>query len=163
MSAQTEVSREYQIKAVFLFNFAQFVAWPAASFPKADSPFCIGVLGDDPFGDFLDQTVQGEKVDAHPLVVRRYRSPREIQGCQVLFISRSMKGRLGAVLAALKGRNILTVGDMDDFIQKGGVIRFVTEDDKIHFKIDLAAAKRAKLTISSQVLRLAEIVGSGEN
>lgn len=160
--AETAVSREYQLKAVFLFNFAQFVKWPAQTFASADEPFQIGILGDDPFDDFLDETVKGEKVDGHPLVIRRYKNPRDIQGCRVLFICRSEAGRMGDVLSALKGRSILTVADSGDFIEKGGVVRFVTEDNKIHFKISLEAAKLAKLTISSQVLRLAQIAGSGK-
>src|SRR5580692_3792840 len=73
LAAQTSISKEYQIKAVFLFNFAQFVQWPETNFSGADAPFCIGVLGDDPFDAFLDETVRGETVKGHPLVVRRYR------------------------------------------------------------------------------------------
>lgn len=162
LAAETAVSREYQLKAVFLFNFAQFVKWPPQTFASADEPFQIGILGEDPFDDFLDETVKGEKVDGHPLVIRRYKNAGDIQGCRVLFISRSEARRMVDILASLKGRNILTVADSGDFIENGGVVRFVTEDNKIRFKISLGAAKQAKLTISSQVLRLAQIVGSGK-
>lgn len=145
-----------------MFNFAQFVQWPSTVFASADEPFRIGILGDDPFDGFIDETVKGEKVDGHPLIIRRYGSAEEAQGCQILFISRSEAGRMGEILATLKGRNILTVADSGDFIENGGVVRFVTEDEKIHFKISLEAAKLAKLTISSQVLRLAKIAGPGK-
>jgi hypothetical protein len=163
LPASTAVSKEYQVKAVFLFNFAQFVTWPPAVFTSPDEPFRIGVLGDDPFDGFLDETVNGEKVDGHPLVVQRYASPEDVKDCRILFISRSESGRMEDILAGLKDKGVLTVGDTEGFVKSGGIIRFATEGNKIHFKINLEAAKRANLVISSQVLRLAEIVGPGED
>jgi hypothetical protein len=163
LPAETSISKEYQIKAVFLFNFTQFVKWPPAAFINADEPFCIGILGDDPFDGFLDETVRGEKVDGHPLVVQRYHSVKDIKDCQLLFISGSENKRLEQIFAGLNGKNILTVGDMDGFAKNGGVIRFVTEQNKVHFKISREAAKNANLTISSKMLRLAEIVEPGKD
>jgi hypothetical protein len=161
LPAQTEISREYQVKAVFLFNFAQFVAWPTNAFSDAQTPLTIGVLGDDPFDSFLDETVRGEKIGDHPLVIQRYRRVEDVQDCQILFISRSEGRRTERILAGLKGKNILTVGDVDDFIKDGGIVSFITEENKIHFKINLKAAKNANLTISSKLLRLAKIVEPG--
>lgn len=161
--AQTPISKEYQVKAVFLFNFAQFVTWPPTAFTQPDEPFRIGVLGDDPFDDFLDETVRGEKVNGHPLVVERFASVAEVKNCRILFISRSESGRMENILAGLRDKNVLTVGDTEGFVKNGGIVRFATEDNKIHLKISLEAAKRANLTISSQVLRLAEIVGPGKD
>ncbi len=158
-----EIPREYQIKALFLFNFSQFIQWPPSAFTNADEPFRIGVLGNDPFDDFLDETVRGEKVDGHPLVIQRYESVDAVKDCQILFISRSESERMENILADLKGRNILTVGDSEGFVKNGGVVRFVTEENKIHFRINLEAARRANLTISSKVLRLAEIVEPGKD
>jgi hypothetical protein len=154
-------SREYQIKAAFLFNFAQFVTWPPTTFADTNAPFCIGILGDDPFGSSLEETIQGEKVNGHPLTIQHYRSIQEITNCQILFISRSENKQ--DVLESLKGKKILTVGDSDDFLKNGGVIRFVTEEGKIHLRISLEAAKNADLTISSKMLRLAEIVEPEKN
>jgi len=162
MPAQTPASPEYQLKAVFLFNFAQFVEWPATAFPEPQTPVVIGVLGEDPFGAFLDETVRGEKVNNRPLAVQRFRRVEEIKNCHVLFISRSERDRLGQILPSLKGRNILTVGDAEDFAGRGGMIRFVTEKNKIRLKINVDAAKTADLTISSKLLRPAEIVTSGK-
>jgi len=159
--AETAISREYQIKAVFLFNFAQFVKWPPVSFARADEPFRIGILGDDPFDGFLDETVRNEKVNGHSLVIQRCERVEDAKGCQILFISRSESQRMGSILASLKGRNILTVGDTTEFIRNGGLIRFFVEENKIHFKINLQAVKRAHLSISSKVLRLAEIADPG--
>jgi hypothetical protein len=156
LSAQTATSPEYQIKAVFLFNFAQFVDWPPKAFPDAQTPLVIGILGEDLFGSYLDETVRGEKVNNRPLVVQRYRRIGEIKACHVLFISRSENARLEEILASLKGRSILTVGDSDEFALRGGMIRFVTEKNKIRMRINLEAVKAANLTISSKLLRLAE-------
>lgn len=163
LSAKTAISKEYQIKAVFLFNFAQFIKWPRAAFGRANEPFRIGVLGDDPFNAFLDETVRGEKVDGHPLVVQRYGRVEDIKDCQILFISRSESQRIESIIAGLKGKNILTVGDVEGFIQKGGAIRFFTEKRKIRFKINPEATKRVNLSISSKMLRLAEIAEPGKD
>jgi hypothetical protein len=154
---------EYQVKAVFLFNFSQFVDWPATSFADGRAPLVIGVLGGDPFGATLDEIVRGETVNGRVLAVRRYGSVEEIDDCHILFIDRSQDEQLDAVLAALKGRNVLTVGDFSGFARRGGVIRFVTVDNKIRLRVNLAAAQGAKLTISSKLLRPAHIVAPGED
>ena len=156
LPADTAVSKEYQVKAAFLYNFFQFVEWPAEAFPESQTPLVIGVIGDDPFDGYLEQIVHGEKVNNRPLVVRRYHQPDEIKVCHVLFISQSEGGRVKDLLAGLKGRNILTVSDLDGFARDGGIIRFVTENNKIRFKINTEAAKVARLTISSKLLRAAE-------
>jgi uncharacterized protein DUF4154 len=157
-SAQTGASREYQVKAVFLFNFAQFVEWPPAAFAGANSPIVIGVLGENPFGTDLDETLRGETVNNRPLEVRRYHRLDEIKTCHVLFISRSEANRLEQILVSLKDRSILTVGDGEDFVQRGGMIRLATAQNKIRLIINVDAAKAANLTISSKLLRAAELV-----
>ena len=154
---------EYQVKAVFLFNFSQFVDWPAASFADGRSPLVIGVLGNDPFGASLDEIVHGETVNGRPLAVRRYQSIDQVDNCHILFIDRSQAGQLGAVFAALKERSVLTVGDFDGFTRRGGIIRFVTIANKIRLRVNLAAAQQAQLTISSKLLRPAHIVAPGED
>ncbi|HTQ30471.1 MAG TPA: YfiR family protein [Opitutaceae bacterium] len=154
-------TREYQIKAVFLFNFVQFVDWPPQAFPQPQSPLVIGILGEDPFDSYIDEAVRGEKVNDHPLVVQRYRRPEDIGPCHVLFISRSETGHLAHVLTSLKGRSILTVGDMAGFAERGGMIRFVTENNKIRLQINVDAARAADLTISSKLLEPAQIVTPG--
>jgi hypothetical protein len=163
LSAQTAPAREYQVKAVFLFNFAQFVDWPPQAFPEAQTPLVIGVLGEDPFGAYLDETVRDEKVNNRPLAVRRYRRVEEIKTCHILFISRSEADRLEQILARLKGRHILTVADTEGFALRGVMIRLITEKNKIRLKINLEAAKAANLTISSKLLRPAKIVAAGRD
>lgn len=153
---------EYQLKAVFLFNFTQFVEWPATAFESAESPIVIGVLGTDPFGAYLDETVRGETVNGRPLVVRRYAGLEKPDACHVLFVSRSEASRVKQVLGSTAGRSILTVSDLEEFTGNGGVIRFVTMNNKIRLRINLEAARSAGLVISSKLLRPADIVGPGE-
>lgn len=155
--------REYQVKAVFLFNFTQFVEWPAEAFAHSTAPLVIGVLGEDPFGAFLDETVRGETASGRSLIVERYRRVQEIGNCQVLFISRSESDRLDQILASLAGKPVLTVGDIEGFAVRGGVIRLATVGGKVRLRINLNSAKAAKLIISSKLLRPAEIVGSGKD
>jgi hypothetical protein len=162
-AAQTTISREYEIKTVFLFNFAQFVDWPPEAFASPQAPLIIGVLGDDPFDGYLDETVRGEKVNNRPFVVQRYHRVEDIDVCHVLFIGRTGPRQLAHIMAALKGRSILTVGDMEGFAQDGGIIRFVTENHRIRFRIDVDTAQAAHLIISSKLLRLAEIVTPGKD
>jgi uncharacterized protein DUF4154 len=161
LGAQSARALEYQVKAVFLFNFAQFVGWPAGAFADSMAPMVIGVLGNDPFGSYLDETVRGEKVHRHSLEVRRYRKIEEITTCHILFINPSGERRLEEVLSNLKNRAILTVGDDPGFAQRGGMIRFVSEKSKIRMRINVAAASAVNLTISSKLLRAAEIVTQG--
>lgn len=163
LCAQANISKEYQIKAVFLFNFVQFVQWPRTAFTRPGEPFCIGVLGENPFGTFLEETVRNEKVDGHPLVVRHFERVEEVKDCQILFVSRSESEKPDGILKALKGKSILTVGDKEGFEDNGGVVRFATENNKIRLRISLRAAQTAKLKISSKLLRLAEIVDGGKD
>jgi len=158
VAAESAPSAEYQLKAVFLFNFAQFVEWPARAYRDAKAPLVIGVLGEDPFGAFLDRLVSGEKVGGRPLIVRRFPRADDITECHILFISRSEAATLNQVLARLKGRSLLTVSDVDTFTRQGGIVRFVMENGKIRLRINVEAAKECDLTISSKILRPAMIV-----
>jgi YfiR/HmsC-like len=152
---------EYQLKAVFLFNFAQFVEWPAAALPRDNAPFVIGVVGKDPFGASLDEVLRGENVNRHPLAVERYPSAAAIGDCQILFIPAAEIGHLDAILTALKGKSTLTVTDADNPAVRGVIIDLVKRDNRIRLRIDLQAARAGNLIISSKLLRPAEIVGAG--
>ncbi len=163
LSAEPAAPGEYQLKAVFLFNFAQFVEWPPQAFPSAQTPLVIGVLGRDPFGAYLDETVRGETVNGRSLVVQRYSRVEDINICHILFISRLEEDRLENVLARLRGRNILTVTDAEGFAPTGVMIRLVTVENKIRLRINLEATQAANLRISSKLLRTAEIVTSGND
>ena len=144
---------EYQIKAGFLLNIAQFVTWPPQS---ADAPFVIGILGDDPFGSYLDETVRGQKVNDRALTVQRFRR-RPDRTCNILFISQSERNRIDQILANFKGRPVLTVSDIDAFADFGGMIQFFTENNNIRMRINLDAVKASNLKVSSKLLRVAEV------
>ena len=155
-AAQTP-SREYQLKSVFLFNFTQFVEWPKESFLTNEAPLVIGVLGDSPFGSFLEEVVAGEKVNGHPVIIHYYKAIDEIKSCHILFITNTTIKLEEQALAVLKGRSTLTVGDTPGFLNDGGMVRFFTRDNKVKLQINPESSKAANLTISSKLLKLAEI------
>jgi hypothetical protein len=151
---------EYQVKAVFLFNFAQFVEWPAEALGLANAPFSICIVGEDPFGAALDKTVHGENVQGHPFAVKRYRSPEEIDSaCHIVFIGESEQTQLEQIVKALGERAILTVSDIDHSAEHGAMIQFASDHNRLRLRINVAAAKAARLTISSKLLRPSEIIG----
>jgi YfiR/HmsC-like len=158
LDAQAVRASETQVKAVFLLNFAQFVDWPAETGADSQAPLVIGILGDDPFDGFLDEAVRGEQLRTRPVVVRRYRRLEDIKACDILFISESESDRVPEILASVKNRPILTVSDVTDFAQRGGIIRFVTAKARVRLEINPDAAQAARLTLSSKLLRLADLV-----
>jgi hypothetical protein len=146
---------EYQIKAAFLFNFARFVQWPTNALAASTSPMIIGVLGENPFHNDLALTLRNKSVDDHPLVIKEFSSAAEATNCHILFISASEKPRLPNIINGLKGSSVLTVGEMDQFTESGGMINFVLQGSKIRFQINNNAASSAGLKISSKLLALA--------
>jgi hypothetical protein len=160
---QNSISREYQIKAVFLYNFSQFVEWPEKAFTHADAPLIIGVLGENPFANYLEETVKGEKVNGHPLEVKHFQTIGQVSECHILFIHMNEKDEVKKVLAVLGERNILTVSELANFAKQGGIVRFFTEDNRTRIRINLDAAKKAELTISSKLLKVADVVNSQKN
>jgi hypothetical protein len=154
-SAQESQPSEYQVKAAFLFNFAKFVEWPPGSFAGAKSPMVIGILGDNPFGGDLEQTIQNKTINNRLIVVKPAHSLAEATNCQVLFISASEKQRLPEIFGGLRGTSVLTVSETDGFTGAGGMINFVWEGKKVRFEINNDAAKKANLKINSKLLGLA--------
>ena len=152
---------EYQVKAVFLFNFSHFVSWPSSAFPDSAAPLVITVIGMDPFGASLDAVVKGEHVGDRALVVHRVQDVAQIGDCQILFIGRSEAGRLADIVKASHGHGILTVSDIDGATARGVMIGLVNQEDHIRLQINVGAARDAGLTLSSKLLRPAQIVGSG--
>jgi len=150
---------EYQVKAAYLFNFLKFVEFPGESFADPLAPFVIGVVGEDPFGNALPQVVIGKTVQGRDLVIRLYHAGEDLRGAHILFISASERKRLPMIFSGLRGSSVLTVGDTPGFLDAGGVIQFVNENDRIRFAINLDAAGRARLKMSSKLLSLAKVVG----
>jgi hypothetical protein len=154
---------EYQVKAAFLYNFTKFVDWPQTSGNDTQRPLEICVVGDDPFGGDLDKIVEGESVNERPLVVRRLRRAVDAKTCSIAFVSSSERGHLRPILDTLRGTSVLSVGDTPGFAQMGGVINFILQDNRVHFEINVDAAQRARLKISSKLLSLAKVVRSKDS
>ena len=149
---------EYQVKAAYLFNFGQFVEWPAQSYPSANAPFVICIVGRDPFGKTLDDVVRGESLGGRQLVVRRFKDADEVDACHILFIARSEAEHLEQTLDSLRGRNVLTVTDIEGAEQRGAIIVLVNQNNRVRMRINLSAARASNLVISSNLLRPAELV-----
>lgn len=158
--------QEHHVKAVFLYNIANFVSWPAEAFERPDSPFTICILGNDPFGAILEQIAFNEHIRGRRIVIRRTADIKNICGCQILFISPSMKHQLPDILQAAEGRKILTIGDVAGFTEIGGTINLIKKGVRVEMEISIASSRKAGLDISSKLLNLAKIVdnrATGDN
>src|SRR5687768_2381393 len=128
-------SVEYQVKAVYLFNFAKFVDWPRQAFARPDTPFSVCLAG-DPFEGALEKTIQGETINGRPLAVRRLSAGENLSGCHMVYVGRSESQSAPAILNAAAKEPILTVGETESFIDNGGMIRFVETGQRIRFEIN---------------------------
>lgn len=149
---------EYRVKAAFLFHFVQLVEWPAGSLGNEINPLTLCTIGDDPFRGDLEGTLAGKTVEGRALRVRHLKPTEQVQGCQVVFVSRNDVSRLVPLLEELKNGPILTVGESEGFVLQGGMIGFCLVDNKVRFEINLEAAERARLKLSSRLLLLAKTV-----
>jgi len=155
--AQEVAPSTSQLKAAFLYNFAKFVEWPPEAFGEAKSPIVIGILGEDPIpirGD-LERAIVGKTINNRPLEIKPFRSAVDATNCHLLYIGASEQAHLKQILESLGGASVLTVGETDDFIQKGGMINLIQEKGKFRFQISEATAKSVHLKISSKLLSLA--------
>jgi YfiR/HmsC-like len=155
LPAQDPKPTEYQVKAAYLTNLGRFVSQWSARTGSSDETFDICVLGQDPFGPDLDTAVKGEKIGGSPLAARRVSGPQEAAGCRVLFISGSGDAQMSAALGALGTAPVLTVSDIPDFVKRGGMIQFILDGSHVRFEINITAARRAGLTLSSELLKIA--------
>jgi hypothetical protein len=149
---------EQDIKAAFLYHFAQYVEWPATAFESATSPFVLGVVGDDGFLPAISSAVADKSIAGHRIVVKSVRAPAEARACHMVFLTTPQASRPAAMLEAIEGLPVLAVGDAPRFADAGGAIAFLFDGGKVSFRINTATARHAGLRISSKLLRLAEIV-----
>jgi hypothetical protein len=156
--AAPPIAPEYQVKAVFLYNFANFIRWPRTAFSNSHAPFNICILGDDPFQQDIDATVENEQVHRHAVKVKRLNNRFNTDGCQILFISRSKAAHFTRILNLIRKRPILTVSDIDDFVARGGMIQFFKYRKRIRFYIAPDTLKESELRASGNLLRVAKIV-----
>jgi hypothetical protein len=158
--ARGEPAPEYAVKAAFLYNFAKFVEWPANAFAGPASPIVFFVFGEDPFGGAL-KSLKGKTANGRPIVVRYAANLGELERCHLLFVCASSMALLPKILQATKDWNVLTVGDVDGFARDGGTINLVNEGQRIGIEVNMEAAQRTRLQISSKLLALAKIVKPG--
>ncbi len=162
-AAQTPTLSEYQVKALYLVNFAKYVDWPADAFRTETAPVVIGIVGRDDLGANLEQATEGKSINGRKLLVQHVAGPREYKQCHILFISSSEKDRLGKILDEIKETPVLTVGETDDFLALDGIINCTKKSNKIRLEINVAAAQRARLKISSKLLSVADkVIGKTE-
>lgn len=174
-TADSPTSQEYQVKAAFLYNFLQFADWPEEKLADSNEPIIIGIIGNNPFGNAFEP-VKDKKVKGRAVVIKRFNGLEELKKsadknkpesvqetetltkCHLLFICSSEQKNLKEIIDTVKDRSVLTVGEMEGFLESGGIINWFVEDKKIRFEINTAAAERAKLKIRSNLLRLAKRV-----
>ena len=149
---------EYEVKAAFLYNFTRFVEWPAEARRDPGAPFVIAIVGRDPFGTVIDETVAGKTAGGRAIEVRRVPRVEEAREAQIVFVSSSERSNLAAILKELDRTGILTVGDTDGFAMRGGAINFTLQARKVRFEINPIVAEQAGLKVSSQLLKLATLV-----
>ncbi|MBI5471943.1 MAG: YfiR family protein [Ignavibacteriae bacterium] len=157
--AQSPQEVEERLKAVYVFNFLQFIEWPASSFENSDSPIIIGVLGPESFKNTLDEIVRSERIGNRLIQTKRYASVSDIDKCHLLYISPSEDGKMESVLRQVEQSATLTVSDIDQFAEMGGDIGFFLENNKVRFAINVQSLRTANLNASSKLLRLAKIIG----
>jgi len=156
LQAAGQRASEYQLKAAFVYNFTKFIDWPGESVRSLTFQICV--LGQNPFGSELTQLTDGKVIEGRPvqvLIVTNYHLARS---CQVVFISASENAHMKEILSALRGRSVLTVGDSQGFVDAGGMIELLVEDERMRFEVNLHAANEARLKISAKLLSLAKAV-----
>jgi uncharacterized protein DUF4154 len=157
-ASPTDPPSEYRVKALYLYNLARFVEWPAEARREAEAPFVIVVLGRDPFGSVLDDTMAGKAIENRRIEVRRLGRVEDAGDAQIVFVSASERRDLPAILKALDRPGVLTVGEWDGFAEQGGMVTFLVQEGRVRFEINPRRAEEAGLKVSSQLLKLATIV-----
>ena len=156
--AADEPTREQQVRAAFIFNFMQFVEWPAGAFADEKSPLIVGVVGGDGFAGAMDKALNGKAIGERTIVLRRYVLASQVEkGCHVVVMAQANRESLRLVRERVGGSPALLVGESESFCRDGGMIRLFNEENRVRFEINPRAAERAKLKIAAKLLKLAKI------
>ncbi len=156
--AQRSAASADDVKAAFVYQFTNYVTWPAETFAEASAPFTIGIVGNNDMAALLRESTSDKNVGGRPILIRELTSPDEATACQIVFIDRDEDKNADAYLAAVDGKPVLTVSDNDKFTEKGGVVRLFEEQNKLRIEINVDESDRSKLVISSKLLSLAKVV-----
>lgn len=159
--AQASKPSESQVEAAYLYNFGKFVTWPSDRAATSE-PFNICVLGKDPFGPLLDETVNGEQIDGKKVGISRISKIQEIRSCNIVFISSSEEKRLPTIVVEAQRMHVLTVSDMPHFAERGGTIGLINHNDRIRFEVNRTRAEECHLGLSSELLKVAVRVIGGK-
>jgi len=151
-------SLEQKVKAAYLFNFTKYVEWPPKAFSRAADPILIGVLGVDPLGPLLEETIGDRQVGGRKVQIKRSRKAQDLRSCHMVLISSSERSRLAEIFRELGGTFALTVSDIPQFSGNSGMITFVLENETVRFDINLENAQRAGLKINARLLNTARNV-----
>ncbi|MEM7306289.1 MAG: YfiR family protein [Planctomycetota bacterium] len=154
----TEKVDEYHLKAAFLYNFALFTDWPKESFDDPKAPLVVAVVGKDPFGKHLTKTFDGKKAKGRPTEIRRFKSVDNIGHCHILYVPKDQASKIDTIRKKIGKQSVLIIGEKPGFALQGGAVNFYAKGSKIAFEINPKAAERARVTISSQLLKLARVV-----
>jgi hypothetical protein len=158
LRAQDDRPLEYHVKAVFLYNFANFVEWPEDEFADSTAPFVFGIYGEDPFGSALEEVLEGENIEGRRIEIRQSENVSDILSCQIVYAATDELSRLNQLIEETRGRSILSVGDADGFARSGGIIEFIDEENKVRFLINMDNAESAGLKVSSRLQKVAREV-----
>jgi hypothetical protein len=158
-TSSASASEEYKVKAAFLYNFARYVRWPSDAFVDDDAPVIVAVFGDDPFGSTLVDALAGKQIGERRFVIERIAAVDKLRPVHLLFVPDTSERDIGAIVEHYAGTSTLIVGDSLKTVEVNGSIGFFIEQKKVRFAINTAAIKRGNLEVSSQLLKLARIVG----
>jgi uncharacterized protein DUF4154 len=158
--AADDAPLDFQVKAAFLVNFPKYVDWPSTVLAETNSPITVAIFGDDNVaGEFSNMIKGGRTVSGRPVQLKRITKEEQIGAdCHILFIAGAERLRIPAILEKVKGTGILTVGENEDFLEKGGIVNLVHRDRKIRLQINLDAARESQLKISTRLLIAADAV-----
>lgn len=146
---------EYEVKAAYLYRFLPFVTWPEEAKIAAGQPIAVAIVGEDPFGTRLEDTLRGKDLEGHPIVLKHFRSFSDYQPSAVVFIGRSEQKQYAMILSRLEGQPVLVVGEGEEFCRAGGSIGFLMVGNKVRFTISQDAIREAGLQVSSKLMALA--------
>lgn len=156
--AYSQAISEDQVKAAYLYNFAKFVEWPEGSFPDASAPIHLCVLNDPSIGTQLSQIVKDKQISGRSIAVVPIQNAEQGRGCQILFINSAQNWQVEHVIKVLQGASVLTVGEATGFVEQGGIVNFVIQNDQVHFQVNHRAATQSRLRMSARLLSVAKLV-----
>lgn len=156
--AGAQAVSEDQVKAAYLYSFAKFVEWPAGTFTGPSDPIRLCILNSRSFQAQLNKIAGNKQIAGHPVLVIFVQDAKQARGCHELFIDSSQSQGTPQIIDALRGTSVLTVGDTNSFVEQGGIINFIVQEDHVQFQVNQKAALKAGLRMNSQLLSVARHV-----